>query len=131
MQNTAILSHKDLCARIQFLKTQKLNEEVQLRQTFNGFVDTINPISIAKRSLYALVADSEVHFALAKVGLNIGANLIIEQVLGKNRSVKGFFRTILVEIFSNSYINSHVSEIMTMVSQLMSPDKEPETNNEF
>ena len=127
MINTSILNQKQLTDRIKFLKGEKLNQELQLRQTATQFIDTLNPISIAKKSLYALATDTEVHFALAKVGLNIGANLIIEQILGKNRSIKGFLSTILVEIFSNSFINNNVAEIMAKVSSMMNKDTDNES----
>ena len=127
MINTSILNQKQLTDRIKFLRGEKLNQELQLRQTATQFIDTLNPISIAKKSLYALATDTEVHFALAKVGLNIGANLIIEQILGKNRSIKGFLSTILVEIFSNSFINNNVAEIMAKVSSMMNKDTDNES----
>ena len=124
--NPRILNYKELTARVTHLKVEKHNQELQLRQAVVQFIDTLNPISIAKKSLYTLAADTEVHFALAKVGLNIGANFLIEQILGKNRSVKGFLSSILVEIFSNTFINSHVAEIMEKVNQMINPSPKEE-----
>ena len=121
MSKTTILNHKQLVAQIKQLKTDRINQEAHLTHSVGEFLQAINPITIAKNTLHALAVDSEVHYSLAKVGLNMAANFIIEKVLGKNRSVKGFLSTILVEIMSNAYINQHAPEIITKIKNLIIP----------
>ena len=131
MSKTAVLNHKQLVAQIKQLRAQKLNQEAHLTHSVGEFFHTINPVTIVKSTLHALAVDSEVHYSLAKVGLNMAANFIIEKILGKNRSVKGFLSTILVEIMSNAYINQHAPEIIATIKNLVIPQNDEAEKREL
>lgn len=128
MENKKITTHAELCLQIMHLKAEKFKQEEELKHTFKEFVYTINPVNLVKNSLHDLAVDKEVQFDLAKVGLNMGANFLINQVLGKNRSIKGFLSSMLVEKFSSSYINNNVSKIISGIGNFLKPKREHETN---
>jgi hypothetical protein len=128
METKNITSHAQLCLQIMHLKAEKFKQEEELKHTFQEFVYTINPVNLVKNSLHDLAEDHEVQFDLAKVGLNMGANFLINQVLGRNRSIKGFLSSMLVEKFSSSYINNNVSKIISGIGNFFKPKAEHETN---
>jgi hypothetical protein len=124
MQNKETLNHAELSLRIMELKSEILLQEDELKYRFKEFLFTLNPISIVKDSIHELASDKEVQFDLTKVGLNLGANFLIDQVLGRNRSIKGFLSSVLVEKFSNTFINKNASGIISGISKLLSKNNQ-------
>ena len=97
MENKEIASHTELLLRIAELKAEKLKQEDELKNAFSGFVDTLDPVSLIKKTIHDFASDQQVQFDAVKIGMNVGANIIIDQVLGKYRSIKGFFSSLVVE----------------------------------
>jgi hypothetical protein len=122
MDNSEILQHTTLLLRIEALKADQAAQDADLKQSAKELIFALNPITIMKGSLHDLAGDKEVHLDMAKVGLNLGANLIIDQVLGKQRSAKGFISAVVVELISTALINSNASKIVLEMSRLLSPD---------
>ena len=117
METTEIESYDALLMHIRQMEAEKINRSEELRQKFKEVVYTLNPVSFVKESLHTLANDREVHIDLAKVGLNIGANLVIDQVLGKYRSVKGFFGSVLFENISGYLINHNATKIVSGIGK--------------
>ena len=113
-------SHKILLLKIETLKAEKANKEMILRNSFQDFASSLNPITIVKDSLHELAKDKTVQVDLAKVGLNLGTNFLIDQTLGKYRSIKGFVGSMLLEKFTTSFINNNSSKILSGISNLLS-----------
>ena len=111
MENPKILSHDALLQRISHLKGEKSFQETLIKQISKELVLGLNPISIVKKHFHDLAQDTELRFDLGKIGMNIGSNLLIDTVLGKNRSIKGFVSSVVAETFSNSFINNNFSKI--------------------
>jgi hypothetical protein len=126
MENIKISNRSELLLHIMHLKAEKYRQEEELKVTLKEFIDTLNPLSIVKESLSEMVRDKDVHFDLAKMGLNIGANFIIDQILGRNSSIKGFISAVLVENFSTSFINNNVSKIISGINKLIHRKPEEE-----
>ena len=122
MDNQKISEHSILLLRIEALRKESIAQEADLKKSFRGLVLALNPITMAKASLHDLATDQEVHLDLAKVGLNVGANLVINQVLGKQRSAKGLVSSVLVEVISTALINNNASKIVLEMTKLFSPD---------
>ena len=113
MEYTAIHNHATLALRIMEMKAEKSRQEDDLKYTFREFAGTFSPLSMLKDSMKGLAKDKELQTDLLKAGLNLGTDFIIERVLGRNHSIKGFLSSILVEKFSTPFINSTVSKWMT------------------
>ena len=120
MTNTEISGHASLILRIAHLREVKSSQESELKESFKDLVVTLNPISIVKSSLHDLASDTNVHLDLVKVGLNVGTNLIINQVLGKQRSIKGLISSTLVEVISTALINNNATGIVSGISSFIS-----------
>lgn len=119
MENIKITNHTQLQLHIMHLKSKKLSQEIELKHSVKEFVYSISPIAIVKDSLHSLVQDKEVRMDLTKVGLNIGANFLIDKVVGRSRSIKGFLSSILIEKISTSFINSNASSIISGISKII------------
>lgn len=118
MENLKITNHSELQFRIMQLKSEKLSQEIELKVKVKEFFYTLSPVSIVKNSLRDLVSDKDVRFDMAKVGLNVGANFLIDKVVGRNRSIKGFLGSLLIEKVSSSFINNNASSIVSVFSKL-------------
>ena len=119
MQNPNIVSHADLLAHIAQLKVEKRQQEAEIKQNFRDFTQGLNPVAIIKQSLGELAEDKTVQFNLTKMGLIAGTDFVIDQVLGRNRSVKGFLSSVLVEKFTGDLINNNASAVLAGISNLM------------
>ena len=131
MNRPQISNLADLELHVQHLKTQKRQQETELKTTFNELIDTLNPVSIAKESLHKLAGDLEVQFDVVKMGLNVGANLIIDKVLGKHQSIKGFLSSIVMEKLSTIVINNNATDIVLGITDLIlgKPNEAAKSNN--
>ncbi|MBA3663066.1 MAG: hypothetical protein H0W61_02515 [Bacteroidetes bacterium] len=117
MENVS--NHTQLALRIKQLKAKKFIQEEELKVAIKEFVNTLSPLSMVKDSLHKLATDNEVKTDLATVGLKLGANLLIDTVLGKRSGIKGFLSSLLVENVAGSYINNNSSKIISTISQLL------------
>ena len=121
MENTAILNHSDLLARLADLKSEREIQEMSLKYTFVEFISTINVVSFFKSNnkLSGLQPND-----LIKSGLNMAINLVIGLVLGKNRSVKGFLSTLMVERFTTMIIDNNLINVISKIGSLFLHKKE-------
>ncbi|HEV7231016.1 MAG TPA: hypothetical protein VGO45_06800 [Bacteroidia bacterium] len=129
MERQEISTHTELAIRIMHLKAEKFRQEEVLKNSFREFFYTLQPATIIKETLHELSQDKEVQFDLAKAGLNMGANFIIDKVLGKNRSIKGYLSSLLLERVSGSFINDNVSKIMEGVGKFFKRNNQKTENN--
>lgn len=113
-----ISNYRELELKIAELNQQKLIEEKELENSIHMFIKTINPVDMLKNSLTTLTKDKTTQIDLAKLGLNLGANFIIEKALGKNESIKGFLSSVALELFSTPFINSNSSKLIKGISNL-------------
>lgn len=119
MENKKILNHYDLLCHISKLKDDKISQEFELKLKLNEFVKTLNPISMVKNSLRELAQNKEVRLDVAKVGLNVGANFLIDNVLGRGRSIKGFLSSLLMEKISSIVIDKNASSIISGIGKFI------------
>jgi hypothetical protein len=121
MKNTAILTHSDLLARLTELKSYREIQETSLKYTFIEFISTINVVSFFKSSNKSNNLQSN---DLLKSGLNMALNLVMGIVLGKNRSIKGYLSTMMVERFTTMIIDNNVINIISKIGSLLLSKKE-------
>ncbi|MGB4414464.1 MAG: hypothetical protein WBI53_06215 [Paludibacter sp.] len=114
MENKQITNHAALMSRIVELKADKSVQEVTLRITFLEMISTLDLMSIFRGK-----KSEEAPLDLVKTGVNIALDLIIDMMLGKHRSVKGFLSSILVENFSRIMINNNLINIISGISSLL------------
>jgi hypothetical protein len=123
MENRNISNRTELSLRIMHLKAEKFTQEEELISSIREFAYTLSPLALVKDSLHNLARDKEVRADLTKVGLNIGANFIFDKVLGKQKSIKGFLSSLLIENISGALINNNSSKIISVIGQLINRNK--------
>jgi hypothetical protein len=129
MKGIKISSYEELSNKIVALQADKFKQETALKHSLQEIAATLNPLSVLKSSLHKLAETPEVRVDLTKVGLNIGADLIIDKVLGKNRSIKGFLSALMAEKMVASYINNHAPNLVEGIKKWLEKDNEEESEN--
>jgi len=115
MENIQLSNHAELLLRIEELKARKHSQEEVLKEKFQLITSSIDLLSLFKGGSM----NKNPEFDIVKVGLNTGVNLIIDLVLGKNRSIKGFLSSVLVEKFTSILINNNLMTIISGVQNLI------------
>jgi len=113
METTCASSHSILLNEIALLKQKKRAEEELLKISLKEFALSLKPLSIIKSSLHELATDKAVKEGLVTAGIKLGTNFAIEKIMGRNRSVKGFLGSILVEQFTASLIAKKLVPFIT------------------
>ncbi len=126
MVNTHIINHAELLVRISDLKAEKEVQEEELKITLRGLFSAMNLISLFKGT----PIKNEQPLELVKLGVNKVVDLIIDFTLGRNRSLKGFLSSVLVEKFTTSLINNNLINIITAFSSMLHRRHNTETNTE-
>ncbi len=121
MEKVIISNHAELLARIKLLKYEKAFAEEDLKAKFKEYMATLNPVLIMKDALHRLANDKEVRMDFGKVGLNIGTTFIIDRLLGRQRSIKGFLGSLLVEKLSALFISNNGSNILEGLVKFIKP----------
>lgn len=124
MEKPIITNHVQLQLRIAELRMYKGIQEEELKLTLKDAFTTLNIISFFKN------ATVDQPLELAKSAVNGTLNLIIDLVLGKHRSIKGFLSSILVEQFSGSLINNNLINIISTITELTQRFKKRENDTE-
>ncbi len=130
MENTEISSHTELLMRIMHLKQEKFRQEEQLEYSIREIGYSLNPVILTKKYLHELAESSEVKFDLTKIGLNLGANLIIDRILGKNSSFKSILSALIVEKFSTYFINNKLLNIISGIGKRLHRQTDQELNQQ-
>jgi hypothetical protein len=104
MSNNIIKNHSSLSTQIDQLSERKILEEKQLKQSLMVLSTNLTPVAIIKNSLHELAADTEIKTDLLKVGINIGATLIINRLTQKDSTFKGMFYNFAVNQLSGLII---------------------------
>ncbi len=125
MIKESIKNRKELQLRILELKNLRIKQEMELKHSIKEFASTLSPVAMIKHSLHELVQDKDVKLDLANLSLNAGANFIIDKILGKNRSVKGYLSSLLMENISKFFINKNAPEIISGISKLITSKSKP------
>jgi len=108
----AVIScERDLMNRIAELREQKAQQEAIISEQFRDLKDSLNIGTIIKESVAHIAADKDTRKDLLKIGTSMGANFLIEKLMGSNNSIKGFLGSMLAEKVSNSFIGKMISKI--------------------
>jgi hypothetical protein len=114
MKTNNIKNHSELILRIAELRIEKEIKEEKLQRSFTNIVSTLNLIS-----LFKVATNHDRPMELAKTGVNMILNLIIDLALGKHRSIKGYLSAIMVEKFTTVLVNNNLINIISGISSLL------------
>lgn len=119
-----ITNHAQLQLRIAELRMYKSIQEEELKVSLRDAFTTLNIISIFKN------ATVEQPLQLAKSAVNMTLDLIIDLVLGKHRSIKGFLSSILVERFTTSLVDNNLMNVISTITELIERFKKREKDSD-
>jgi hypothetical protein len=110
-----ICDGNDLTCEIEHLQNVKNQQELQIVDSFYELAHAVNPVNIMKDAIHGLASVRPPTNDVVSVGTNIGTNYVIEKVLGKNRSIKGFLSAMLVETLTTELINRNAPQMLNQV----------------
>ncbi len=113
METVQVNNYEDLEFRILQLKDDKLNQEEELKYAFNELADSFNPILLLEKSIFKVAKQKEMLFEVGKVGLIVGSNFLLDKILGRSRSIKGFLSSVFVESIAATLIEKNASRILS------------------
>jgi hypothetical protein len=125
MEKVIITNHTQLLERIAELKKQKNVQELELQDTFKEIALTLNLVSLFKKS----TTDNR-PLDLAKSGVNMVLDLIIDLSLGKYRSIKGYLSAVMVERFTAMLVESNILTIISGIQSLFSKKSKHQENQD-
>lgn len=108
MENQEITNHSELALHIMRLKAEKFSQEESLKTTFRELENVLNPVSLIKESIHQFANDKQIKQDLTKIGVKMGVNFLIDKILGRNNSIKGFLSSVMMENISDSIINNNL-----------------------
>lgn len=113
MEKVKIINHSQLIGRIAELRMNKDTQEIELKESFKELISTLNLISMFKGS-----TNTDHPMELAKSGVNMVLDLIIDLILGKHRSIKGYLSAVMVEKFTTMLVNNNLINIIYGINSL-------------
>jgi hypothetical protein len=116
--DNSITDYTTLINSIESLKAISVQQEIKLSNSLHAFIETLNPITLIKKSMYAIVSDNTIQTNLATTGLHLGSDYILDKILGRGKSIGGFVRSVLVEKISNATINRYSGSIIEKIKNL-------------
>lgn len=119
MESNELISMSDLTTRMLQLQSEKQVLEQQIKASVEDLVDSISPARAIRNIVGEVLSDKEIHHDLASFGLHMGANLITYKVLGKNKSIKGYLSSTLVQQITTSLIKNNMPTILTGINLLL------------
>lgn len=110
-----ICDGNELCCEIDDLQALKIQQEQALKESFYELAYAVNPVNLMKDAIHGLASVRPPNGDIVSIGTNIGSNYVIEKVLGKNRSIKGFISSLIVEKISEELINRNAPQMLNQV----------------
>ena len=126
LTRVSISNYEQLLTQIETLREEKDFQEDKLKNSFSEILGLLNIMSLFKAT-----TKQEQPLELAKTGLNMILTLIIDLVLGKHRSIKGYLSAVMVEKFTTVLINNNLTNIITGISSLFNRKTQYERSQEF
>lgn len=125
MEKAIIKNHSELVLRIAELRMYKNIQEAELKDSFKGIASTLNLISLFKEA-----TNQDRPLELAKSGVNMVLDLIIDLILGKHRSIKGYLSAVMVEKFTTMLVDNNLINIISGINSLFNRKSQYEKSQE-
>lgn len=117
--------YDDLLQEIAALRQESKTQEEALSLAWTNFASSINPVDMVKDTLHKLTHDTEIQSDITKAAMHAGSSLLIGKILGKNRSIQGYFTSVLAE---KLYFTVLASPLFKSIINLKKKEKQPKTD---
>lgn len=113
MESPTIKNYADLLKRLEELKIQKRNQEIEITETTKQLISSINIFSFFQKS-----ESSFQSLDILKNGIAFTMDLIIDKIHGRSRNLKSYLGTMLIEKAMNYFINNNLDSVISYVMNL-------------
>ncbi len=114
-----ITGYQDLQERIEDLRNESSKAQQDMESAFDRVVTGLDPVTLVKSSVQQLSRDHGLKMDVVKAGMNMGANFLIDKIMGRRKSLKGFLSSILLEKYSQLFIEKGVPGIIQAVANTL------------
>jgi hypothetical protein len=125
MENKIITNHTELILHIAELKMNKDIQGYELQHSFKEIVSSLNMVSLFKES-----STQDHPLKVAKSFVNMALDLIIDLILGKHLSIKGYLSAIMVERFTSMMVDNNLLNIISGISSMFNRKSQNEKSEE-
>lgn len=124
METKNINNYSDLVLRIHDLRWEVSIKEEKLQESFAELAKSVNPVSIAKESLFLLAEDENAQTNLTVAGIRMAIKLICNKLFGKDNNVHELISSVLIPNIPISFFNEKIAKIANGIGNLLSEEKE-------
>jgi len=125
-----ISSYDELIKQINELKEERSLQEVELKESFHRFTDSLNLLTRLKESIHKLATDSDLYVDLAKAGLNMSLRFVLNRLSTKKQAGNSFLGSALIDNLSAWIVNGNLTQIFAAIRNHFHPVAETETEDE-
>lgn len=111
MEATVKPCRASIQSRIEELKLIKEEQKTTISRQFKDLKDSLNVGTILKESIAHIAEDKDTQKNIVTMATTTGVNFLLEKVLGRNNSIKGYIGSLIAEKVSGSFIGKLISKI--------------------
>lgn len=121
MENKEISNYPELVLHIMHLKQDKFRQEEEIKYTIRELIYLLNPVTIIKQGLHNLATDAEARVDMLKVGLSMGANMLVNRIMRNKSGMVGLVGKVLLGKFSSTLIGRNLTKIVSGIRDRVRP----------
>lgn len=118
MKNEASSAHTALSLRIMHLKSDKFDQEENIKRTARSILYSLHPATLARESLHELAEDREVQVSATQTALKMGTRFLVYKVLGRFGGILGVVGAAVAGNLSDKYLNDAAPKFLNIVGNL-------------
>jgi len=126
-----ISGYTELNLRIMHLKSDKFEQEQEIKRNVQLLGQSLNPMNLIRNSLHGFTQDNETKMDLAMMALKLGSNFLIHRVLKRYGGVVGFVGSVVLGKLSASLIRNNVPNLVAGVNNFLKSRQEKEDTEEI
>lgn len=121
MENKEISNYPELVLYIMHLKQDKFRQEEEIKYTIRELIYLLNPVNVIKQGLHNLATDAEARVDMLKVGLSMGANMLVNRIMRNKSGMVGLVGKVLLGKFSSTVIGRNLTKIVSGIRDRVRP----------
>lgn len=119
MKTEATTAHTALSLRIMHLKSDKFEQEENIKRTSRSILYSLHPATLARESLHELAEDPEVRISATQTALKMGSRFLVYKVLGRFGGILGVVGAAVAGNLSDKYLNDAAPKLLSVVGNLL------------
>jgi hypothetical protein len=121
MENKEISNYPELVLYIMHLKQDKFRQEEEIKYTIRELIYLLNPVTMIKQGLHNLANDAEAKVDMVKVGLSMGANMLVNRIMRNKSGIAGMIGKVVLGKFSSTLVGRNLTKIAGSILNRIRP----------